>query len=83
MIDPKTFISILITVTTIVTWFWKVVNTQNEMIIKMDTIISRIDKQDSKIDDIVTKRDISHREYDMKLARLEPTVEMIIKKIGL
>lgn len=75
-VDIKTFGIIFSTVASISFRWASIVN-------KIDNIALAQTQQSKIIENIVTKRDIDHKIIDQELAWLKPTVNMVLRKLGL
>jgi len=75
-IDIKTFGIIFSTVASISFRWANIIN-------KIETINVAQAKQQEIIESLIVNRDYDHKIIDQKLARLEPTVNLIIRKLWL
>lgn len=75
-VDIKTFGIIFSTVASISFRWASIVN-------KIDIMSIAQAKQQEVIEKLITKRDADHKIIDQQIARLDPAVRMIMRKLGL
>lgn len=75
-VDIKTFWIIFSTVASISFWWASIVN-------KLDNVAIAQARQWEVIEQLIAKRDADHKIIDQQIARLDPTVRMILRKLWL